>query len=152
MIKTIQSITEWVVTILFACLTVLGGMQVFFRYVLGNSLTWSEEVSKIFFFYIIYLTASLAIKNRAFASVDFLYQYFPANMKRAVDILNWSIILAFLFLVIILGSQMTIKTIHQITPALELPQAAVYFCLPLGAILMIFPALNILLKLITGKP
>lgn len=145
------SFLEWVICALFAAIIILGGLQVFFRYILESSLVWSEEVSKILFFYIIYIGAVLAIRNSSFASVDFLSRKFPPKFKRQVDLLIWALIVCFLVTVIILGTQITLNTVDQITPALEIPQAIIYFILPLGAFLMIIPSLGIISEIINKK-
>jgi TRAP-type C4-dicarboxylate transport system permease small subunit len=148
-VSTINCTIEWLVVGLFSCLVILGGLQVFFRYVVGSSLVWSEELSKIIFFYLIYLGASIAVRSRAFASVDYLYQYFPKRMKRCVDIFVWILIVVFLLVIIVLGAQITLKTVSQITPALEIPQAVVYFAVPFGSLIMMLAALSFLTKIFT---
>ena len=150
-LSLIFSILEWLVCLLFAAIIILGGMQVFFRYVLESSLVWSEEISKILFFYIIYLGAALAIRNSSYASVDFLSRQFPPKFKRVIDLLIWIFILCFLVTVIVLGGQITLQTLDQITPALEIPQAIIYFILPLGAFMMILPTLGVIGNLMIDK-
>ncbi len=150
-IRRTETIIEWLVVALFISLVLLGAMQVFFRYVVGSSLVWSEEVSKIIFFYIIYLGASIAIRSNSFATVDYLYQFFPSKLKKYVDILIWLMVVLFLILIVVLGTQITLNTMSQITPALEMPQAVVYAAVPIGSIVMCLASISLLYRLIFGK-
>jgi TRAP-type C4-dicarboxylate transport system permease small subunit len=151
LIRKSEKTIEWLVVALFVALVVLGVMQVFFRYVVGSSLVWSEELCKIMFFYIIFMGASIAIKNNSFASVDYLYQFFPVTMKKYVDIIIWLMVIGFLILVIVLGTKITFKTMSQITPALEIPQAVVYAAVPFGSLIMCLSAINFFYRLVTNK-
>ena len=146
-----EDIIDWVVAVLFASLVLLGALQVFFRYVVGSSLVWSEELAKIIFFYIIYLGASISIRNKNFATVDYLYQFFPGSMRRVVDIVVWFLIIAFLALIVHLGTQITLKTVTQITPALEIPQAVVYASVPFGSLIMCLAAMSFFYRLVFDK-
>ena len=148
LIQNGEKLIDWVVAVLFASLVALGALQVFFRYVVGSSLVWSEELAKILFFYIIYLGASISIRNKNFATVDYLYQYFPSSMKKVVDVSVWFMIIAFLVMIIYLGTQITLKTLTQITPALEIPQAVVYAAVPVGSLVMCLAAMSFFYRLL----
>ena len=55
-----------------AAMTVIVLMQVFFRYVLNNSLTWTEEVAKIMMVWSAFLVAPWAYRMGANVSIDML--------------------------------------------------------------------------------
>lgn len=56
--------------------------QVVMRYVFGRSLDWTEELSRYFFLYMVYLSTSLAAKQRTHIRVTAQFKIFPPRWKK----------------------------------------------------------------------
>lgn len=83
-IKKRKSIVNILLVTTFVCFMLLNIIQVFFRYVLNNSLSWSEELARILFVWATYIGIAAVTRDKEQIIVDVL-----SNAKgRAVHILN----------------------------------------------------------------
>ena len=57
------------------------GAQVFFRFVLNASLTWSEELSRFAFIWLVYMGAVLGAKERIHIRVTAFHRLLPAAAR-----------------------------------------------------------------------
>ena len=68
--------------VFLAGVVVLLFIQVVMRYVFGRSLSWTEELSRYFFLYMVYLSTSLAAKQRTHIRVTAQFKIFPHKFKK----------------------------------------------------------------------
>lgn len=118
---------------------VLGlGLQVFFRYVLNASLSWSEELSRFCFIWSIYLGSSLAVKREQHVRVTAQYLLIPKKWRFAVWMFTDFIWAAFNIVFAIEGIGLVRHAFQfpEISPALEWNTAWLYMVIPAGFILM----------------
>jgi TRAP-type C4-dicarboxylate transport system permease small subunit len=118
---------------------VLGlGLQVFFRYVLNASLSWSEELSRFCFIWSIYLGASLAVKKEQHVRVTAQFLLIPKKWRFAVwmftDIV-WAVF-NIVFAIEGIGLVRHAFQFPEISPALEWNSAWLYMVIPAGFLLM----------------
>lgn len=65
-----------------AGVVILLFIQVIMRYVFHNSMAWTEELSRYFFLYMVYLSTSLAAKQRTHIRVTAQFKLFPERFKK----------------------------------------------------------------------
>jgi C4-dicarboxylate transporter DctQ subunit len=111
-------------------------LQIFCRYVLGNSLAWSEEVCKLLFYATIMFGSAVCITDYRHITIDILTLYLPRYVKR-----YWYVgVYVFMFILcvylIIYGYTFAQRNMGQLTPAMQIPFGYVYFVTPVAAILM----------------
>jgi len=86
---------EVTIVIIFILLVIVGGMQVFNRYVLNRSLSWSEEFQKFAHIWLVFLTIPIGYNRGSHIGMQFLTKNFPPKFKNILafitDIL-WLII------------------------------------------------------------
>ncbi len=75
-------------------LTMLGG--VFFRYVLNRSLTWSDEVSLIFFIWATLLAIASGYLHDKHVNLDLIVRKLPPDWKAGVSVLAEGLTLGYL--------------------------------------------------------
>lgn len=146
MLQKLNNLIENIIFIMYAALVLIGGAQVFNRFVLSKPLTWSQEVSKILFFYIIFLGAALALRKGSFVIVDFIYEKIPQKLRTIFDTIINFLIIAFLITIIYEGIKICIISKGQVTPALQMPQAVVYMVIPLGGLMMLIFTFELIFK------
>ena len=126
----------FIMTVMVICL----GAQVFFRFVLDASLTWSEELSRFSFVWVIYLGASLAAKERIHIRVTAPQLLLPAQYRHYATLfadLIWIIFNLFFAYQGILQMKHMFKFTF-ISPALQWNTAFIYSIIPLGFLIMTF--------------
>ena len=119
--------------------TVVGG--VFWRYVLGNSQPWTEELSRYLMIWSGFLGASLAVRSGAHVSLQFLSEALPHRAGTMVRLFATLIFTAFLGFVIWQGSGLVRDTMDQVSPVLQVPMGYAYAAVPMGCALMLFQLL-----------
>jgi len=131
-LNLIDRAVEWLITAAFALMVLVGGIQVFSRYALRNSLSWSEEFQKFMHIWLIFLAIPLAYKHDAHIGMRVIFDRLPAGFRRtaliAIDCLWFA-----------LGCVMVAYTTRimnvaktQTSPGLGLRMDIVYACIVIG--------------------
>ena len=111
-------------------------LQVFFRYVLNSSLSWSEEAARYLFIWAALLGFSSSVEARRLFSFEMLAARLPAFGRRVCAGLYVIAVLVFLWAIVVNGSLLAARTMSQTSPAMGLPMAAAYAALPIGGVLI----------------
>jgi TRAP-type C4-dicarboxylate transport system permease small subunit len=123
-------------------------LQVVFRYLLRQPLFWSEELPRYLLIWMTFLGAALAQKHDAHMSITLVVNWLSPRARRAVRVLGHLVMIGFLGVLVHSGGLVTSITVHHRSTALQIPMAAVYVALPVGAALMaVYLALQIVLEL-----
>ena len=131
-----MSVIDHALAVAFGTIIVVVLMQVVWRYVFNNSLTWTEELSRYLYAWIIFVGAALAIRDNSHVRVDFFMARLPAGVQRVVDFVTGVMILAFLGLVVVVGFQWVFEVRGTRSPAMSLPvNWVLYGALPVGALI-----------------
>ncbi len=114
--------------VLMSTMSALLAVQVFMRYVMGRSLSWSEELARYIFIWLIYLGISYGAKIMKHIKIEAFLGAFPKNSRPYIAIAGDLIFLAFSLFVCYTGygivrRQMMLK---QISPALGMPMWILY--------------------------
>lgn len=123
-----------VMVISLAAMSVIIVIQVFFRYVLLNSLAWSEEVARYLFIYMIYFGISYGVRKNRHIKIDFIISLLPDSVKKIFSLVADLLFLVFAVVVTTQAGIVaeTIGRLGQITGATQMPMAIVYSAVPLG--------------------
>ena len=124
----------------YALLLVMGSfavliLEVFLRYVIGSSMEWTDEISRLLLVWMTFTGIGLVILERKeiFAQV-FTQKLSPRarkNWSRFIDLL----VLAFNIFLVVFGVQMTHFSWDIKTESMEFPFSYFYVSIPLGAAL-----------------
>ena len=132
------SILEAICAILLfftASVTVLG---VFFRYVLNDSLYWSEEAARWPFVWMVFLGMALGVARHGHIAIDFLASRLQSNGLRAHSIFLHAVMVAACIVFVIHGWTL-VERATFISPALGMPLSYLYLAVPVGgAISLLF--------------
>lgn len=124
---------------------VLVLLQVFYRYVLNESLFWAEELVRGAMLWGIMLSSALVAAARGHIRVDLLESALPPTGQKVVVFLANALTLAFSLVLLWAGIQFVDRTWMQQSAVLDVPKWTVYLAIPVGA------ALEALLMLLTWK-
>lgn len=134
-----EYLEEFLMTVFLAAMTIIMGIQVFSRYALGISLSWSEELTRYIFIWSAFLSVSLCTKKCISIKIDQFIQLFPKRGKAFFKVLNLTVEFIF-FLYLIPYAYLYLKTTiesGQVSPAMGLPmyyvQSAPLICFILTA-------------------
>lgn len=117
-------------------MTVMIFLQVVYRYVLGESLSFSEELARYMFIWSVAMGSALALRTRSHIGVEILVERLPASVAKPAKVLACVISLVFYGMLVWYGFEMVGETMDQESAALELPMGYVYLAVPLSAIVL----------------
>lgn len=138
---------EIALIVIFALLVFDVLFQVFSRYILNKSFSWTEELARFSLIWLSIMGATYLTAKRAHLSMDFLYRKFSDPVKKRVSILIEVLIFLFAFFIMVVGGfNLVYTTLHldQLSGTLRIPLGYVYAVFPFGGLLiMCFSVYNI---------
>ncbi len=129
--------TETAVVLLTAVMVATIMLQVFCRFVLGDPLSWSEELARYAFVWITFLGAAVAYRHGGHIVVETVVVLLP---RRLQAILAWLVdALMVLALVVLLVQGLNIVEVNSNVEStmLEIPMSWVYASVPVSAAIML---------------
>ena len=130
---------EQFLVVIFALLVLDVLFQVFSRYMLGTSFTWTEEFARFSLIWLTILGAAYLNGKREHLSMNFLYQKFSETNKRKVSILIEILVFLFALVVMVIGGfNLVYTTLHleQLSGTLRIPLGYVYAIMPFSGLLI----------------
>src|SRR5437016_8794775 len=112
---------EYGVAAIFAAMCAVGLLQVFNRFVLNRSLSWSEEFQIFCHVWIVFLAIPLAYRRGAHLSVDSIRNLLPARLGRLFDIFIEILWIWFAVSLAYLSWRVSEVAKLQSSPGLEIP-------------------------------
>ena len=95
--KIDKNLERWVMFVLLVGMTLVLGIQIFCRFVLNNSLTWSEELARFMFIWSTFLSIGFCLKEGISLKIDTLISLFPKKVQ-AVILLLGDVVMTVFFL------------------------------------------------------
>lgn len=131
------NIERMILLILFVAMTVITVLQVFMRYVMQNSLTWSEEFSRFCFIWLIYIGISYGVKRAKHVRVEAILSLFKRRGKLIINLIANILFLYFAIYATYYGFTImnTIQSTGQVAPSLGVPMSIMYLGMPIGMLL-----------------
>lgn len=134
----LNKIIEYGLIMSLALLSIIVSFQVFSRYVFSISLPWSTDVNRFLFIYLVFLGATIGVRNQSHLNIDVLVKKFPKKVQKILNIVINLIILVFLIILVIAGLIFALSSTTQVTPYLRIPITYYYLAIPLSASAMIY--------------
>jgi len=150
----VNKILEWLLIIIFALLVLDVLFQVFSRYILGTSFTWTEEFARFSLIWLTILGAAYLNAKREHLSMDFLHQKFSVTNKKKASVLIEIFILLFALIVMVIGGfNLVYTTLHleQLSGTLRVPLGYVYAIMPISGLLIICFSIYHIFNILTNK-
>lgn len=118
-----EHLEESICVVLMTFMTVLIFVQVIMRYVFHNSLSWSEELARYCFTWLVYIGISYGCKIRKHIKIDAALKLFPEKTRPYVIILGDLCVLAFAVYIVLTGYQFLQfqSSASKLSPALQIP-------------------------------
>lgn len=111
---------------LLAFIVVASTVQVFWRAVLADPLSWTEEAVRVAFVWLVYVGVARAVRRRTHISVDFFVRMLPHRLQRWSARFNHFLYIAFFALFFAQAIRLTLHTARMSLAVLPLPAATIY--------------------------
>lgn len=151
--KWFDRLEEWVIGVLLAAMTALTFVQVVLRYVFNTGLTWAQELTGVFFAFMIFAGLGYGVRVGAHIGVDAVVRLLGHGPRRAVSIVAVLLCLGYCALVLVGSSEYVLK-MRDIGVELEdlpIERWQVLIVLPLGFAWLAWRFVQVLWGLWSGR-
>jgi len=131
---------EWLVAAVFAVIVCIALLQVFNRFALNASLSWSEEAQIFGHIWIVFLGIPIAYRRGAHLYIETFCDMLPRGPRAAFNLcveLTW---LAFAVSLMVLGFMVARVAHLQSSPGLEVPMSYPYAGMVIGGLYLLLVA------------
>ena len=117
----------FMIPLIFA-MSIIIFIQVIARYVFQNSLTWSEEMARYMFVWLVYFSVSYTARREKHIRIDAAINLYPKKLRSYIELVSEIIVLCFAIFIAITGYTVfgKIAWSGQMSPAMRIPMQFVY--------------------------
>lgn len=152
-IKWLNKYLEEVILVcLLACMMMIMGIQIFFRYVLNNSLTWSEELTRYLFIWSAFVSISFCLKKDISIKIDLVAGVFSKKGKKVLTVISDLLVIVFCIIMTYYSYKYLLRSIAmgQTSPACGIPMYIVQSAPFVGFILAFIRGVQKSIKALKG--
>jgi TRAP-type C4-dicarboxylate transport system permease small subunit len=129
----INDIIEYIALVLLFAMVIVVFLQVIFRFVLHNSLSWSEEFARYTMIWLSFLGISIGVKKKAHVGVEIFTNLAKGIFKKVIIIFAYVASFTFFFILIYYGYKILSITKMQTSPSMGISMAIPYSAIFWGA-------------------
>jgi TRAP-type C4-dicarboxylate transport system permease small subunit len=137
----LAKITLFVVKVLTGILVITVLTGVFFRYVVRDSLSWTEELARYLMIWAALLAVSVGIKDKEHVGIQLLIKQFPPLLTKIITAVVYIITMVFLGVLTYKGYQVAGKAKTQLSLALNISMYWPLMSIPVSGVLAIIQQL-----------
>lgn len=149
--NAINTAVSYVGMVFFIVLIIACVAQVFFRFVLNNSLSWSEELARYCFIWMHMLGASLLIEANGHATVTAVLDLLHGTVRRMVDIMIELIVFFNGTVMLYAGLKLAWSSRMNLSTALSVPMWCINGSVAIGGLLLMFQAFVAIAVILTAS-
>jgi TRAP-type C4-dicarboxylate transport system permease small subunit len=148
----LSRVALWAAGAGLVAMTAFVAWQVFCRYVLNDSPSWTEPGAVMVMSWFIFLGAAVGVRENFHLGFDVLLYVLPKGGKRVLRMISDVVILAFGIGMVWYGSQLVALTWNTTLPSLGITGAHDYFPVVGGGILIVVFAAERIVQRLAGVP
>jgi TRAP-type transport system small permease protein len=134
---SLAKITVFIVITLAAIMVLTVLVGVFFRYVLRNSLGWTEELARYLMIWMALLSVSIGIKDKEHVGLQLLIRNIPIKYAKAVNLIVNGVVLFFLIVLSYRGLTVAFRGSSQLSLGLGMSMLWPLLSIPVAGLLAI---------------
>ena len=138
---------ELIVAAIFAGMVLIGAWQVFSRFVLNFTPSWSEEIQIFGHIWLVFLAIPIAYRRGAHITVEAIRRVLASWMNKALDLLNELLWVGFAIATAYYSYRVSLVTGNSVSPGLEIPMSYPYYGMILGSVYLLF----VVIRRLTGE-
>jgi len=132
-------------------LAVIVFLQFFTRYVLNDSLAWTEEIARYVLILVAFLGAITVTRKGTHIFLEFFYRYLPPVVGKWLSVAMEALTVFFYGYLAWLGVELAQKTRTKMASA-EIPKSLVYWLVVAGLVAITFFSIVWLVRKLRQKP
>ncbi|MEA2881389.1 MAG: hypothetical protein QOH32_608 [Bradyrhizobium sp.] len=138
---------DWLAFVLFWCLAFIVFLQFFTRYILNDSLSWTEEIARYGLMWLAFIGGAVVTRKKSHIAVELLSNLMaPGPLRAALLALVDAVTLGFLGLLAYFSVTIIERMHNQTMTVVELPMSIVYGGVGLGCFLMLARQVQVVVR------
>jgi TRAP-type C4-dicarboxylate transport system permease small subunit len=131
--------------IIYAAMSAVTLMGVFFRYVMQSPFIWTEEVARYLMLWLGFLGIQLAMRRKVHVSIEVLAGFLPPKILKFKNVLV-NLLIAFFLVIILKESWLMTNNTIMMGQVLNISMFWVYISLPIGIFLTLLQLIINMIK------
>ncbi|MEC9483679.1 MAG: TRAP transporter small permease [Halomonas sp.] len=136
---------DYVTLGIFWVLALDAFLQFFSRYVLGDSIAWTEEMARYLLILVCFIGGSMAVRKNSHIMVEFFYRYMSPAMGRLLSTLVDVARIVFFAAAAWITYGLASRT-HSMMVSVDIPKSYLYYAVMAGFLLMLFRAVQVAIR------
>lgn len=132
-------------------MTAITGWQVFGRFVLNDSPSWTEQTALTLMIWYVFFAAAAGVREGFHIRILAVQSALPPTGRRAFRLASHVVVGLSGIALLIWGGELVARTWSHVIPTLGLPRGVAYLPLPLSGALMAFFAVELILEDSVGE-
>lgn len=120
-------------------------LQFFSRYILGNSIAWTEEMARYLLVMVGFLGSTMAVRKGTHIAVEFFYRYMPSWLGRVMSTLVDLINIAFFAVMAWITFKLADRTSAMMV-SVDIPKSWLYYLVMMGFIMMLVRGVQVAIR------
>jgi len=149
--KVFDSILNSILALCVLSIAVLCLAQIFARFIVNSSLSWSDEACRYLFVVTVSLGAGVCVRDRCLIAVDLIPQKLKGNARFFYTLALNLLMLCIAYVLLVYGYQFAQMNMKQISSSLHIPMGIVYMVLSVSGLLIIISTLRNIVADIVSK-
>lgn len=135
-VNKLMKIDEFIVTALMGAAVIIVILQIFFRYVLGDPLSWSDQMARFTFMWIVMLGIPAMFNRNIMMSFDLILDHLPNKTHHIVHIVIRLVGLFFCVFYFLFTLELCQMSAGKVFPGVKIPYNFLYGAQPTCAVLL----------------
>lgn len=132
--------------------TVIVGWQVFGRYVLNSSPSWSEQAALTLMIWYVSFAAAAGVREGFHIRIVALESAMPKPVAKIMRLISDLVVALCGIAMVIWGGELVMRTWQHVIPSLGIPRGLAYLSLPIaGALITLFSIERLMIGIKTDK-
>lgn len=142
LLKGVDTLLNWVLAMILVIMLLVVSAQVWYRFVLNDPLTWSEEVARYLFVWISFMGSAVGVRMNVHLGIDLIDKILSPKGRKIMTVAVNLLIQIFLVVVIIWGIKILNVVQFQKSASLGIPMTYPYLAVPVGSAFMLLNSLR----------
>ena len=138
----LDRIMEAVVALIFAAMVSIGFFQVFSRFVLNQTPSWSEEIQIFGHIWLIFLAIPIAYRRGAHFAVEAIRRQYALGIHKMFDLMVELLWAGFAIATAYYAYRVALVAGRNVSPGLEIPMSYPYYGMIIGSAYLLLVVLR----------
>jgi TRAP-type C4-dicarboxylate transport system permease small subunit len=144
----IDRAVETLVAAIFAAMVLIGFFQVFSRFVLNKTPSWSEEIQIFGHIWLVFLAIPIAYRRGAHFTVEAIRRQYSLGINRVFDLMVEFLWAGFAVATAWYSYRVSLVAGRNVSPGLEIPMSYPYYGMIIGSTYLLL----VVIRRVAGEP